>query len=238
MAFDIDVRHVAPTVNVPTLIIHAADDQVCHVENARFLARTIPGAQYVELAGGDHVPWFDPDETVAEIREFLTGMREAAALIGAGDGALHRPRRLTALAADLGDRRWRDLSNSITPRYDASSHDSTARDRYGGRRLLRDLRRARASDQVRAVGYRVRATARSRGARRIAHGRGRARRRQDRGDRGQHRRTGRRTGGRRRGARLGHGKDLVAGSGLEFEDRGMAALIGIPGEWRLFAVVG
>jgi pimeloyl-ACP methyl ester carboxylesterase len=110
MAFDIDVRHVVPAINVPTLIVHAAGDQVCHVENARFLARAIPGARYVELPGGDHVPWFDPDETIAEIREFLTGTREA-----------RTPNRMlatvlftdlvgsTARAAELGDRRWRDL---------------------------------------------------------------------------------------------------------------------------------
>ena len=78
MAFDIDVRHVVPAINVPTLIVHAARDGVCHVENARFLARTIAGAKYVELDTDDHVPWFDPDETVAEIREFLTGTRETA----------------------------------------------------------------------------------------------------------------------------------------------------------------
>ena len=95
MAFDIDVRHVAPSINVPTLIVHARADRVCHVENARFLARTIPGATYVELDTEDHVPWFDPDETIAEIREFLTG----TAGVGqpgprARDGALHRPRRL------------------------------------------------------------------------------------------------------------------------------------------------
>jgi pimeloyl-ACP methyl ester carboxylesterase len=45
MAFDIDVRHVVPAINVPTLIVHAAGDRVCHVENARYLAREIPGAK-------------------------------------------------------------------------------------------------------------------------------------------------------------------------------------------------
>ena len=110
MAFEIDVRHVAPAVNVPTLIVHAVGDRICNLENARFLARTIPGARYVELPGEDHVPWFDPDATLAEIREFLTGQREAASpdrmlatvlftdLVGS-----------TEQAAELGDRRWRDL---------------------------------------------------------------------------------------------------------------------------------
>jgi pimeloyl-ACP methyl ester carboxylesterase len=72
MAFGIDVRHVAPSINVPTLIVHALEDAVCHVENARFLVRTIPGARYVELPGGDHVPLVRSGHTLAEIREFLT----------------------------------------------------------------------------------------------------------------------------------------------------------------------
>jgi pimeloyl-ACP methyl ester carboxylesterase len=45
MAHEIDVRNVAPAIRVPTLILHSADDQICHVENARFLARTIPGSR-------------------------------------------------------------------------------------------------------------------------------------------------------------------------------------------------
>ena len=79
MAFDIDVRHVAPTIKVPTLIFHSQGDQVCHVENARFLARTIEGARYVETDGSDHVPWAeDCDRFIAEVRQFLTGERESA----------------------------------------------------------------------------------------------------------------------------------------------------------------
>jgi len=78
MAFDIDVREVVPAIRVPTLVIHRADDKVCHVENARFLARHIPGAHYVELPGSDHAPWADGDDIIAEIREFVTGVREPA----------------------------------------------------------------------------------------------------------------------------------------------------------------
>ena len=77
MAFDIDVRHVAPVIKVPTLIFHAVGDQVCHVENARFLARTIPGARYIEVAGADHLPWGqDADRFIGELHQFLTGERE------------------------------------------------------------------------------------------------------------------------------------------------------------------
>ncbi len=111
MAFDIDVRHVAPAINVPTLIFHAVDDRVCHVENARFLARTIPHAQYVERDGADHLPWAeDADGFIAELRGFLTGERESVDadrvlatilftdIVGSTDGA-----------ATLGDRRWREV---------------------------------------------------------------------------------------------------------------------------------
>jgi class 3 adenylate cyclase len=110
MAFDIDVRDVVSAIRVPTLVIHRAGDQVCHVENARFLARNIPGAAYVELPGSDHAPWVGGDDIVAEIREFVTGAREPA-----------EPDRVLATvlftdivgstehAARLGDRRWRDL---------------------------------------------------------------------------------------------------------------------------------
>ena len=78
MAFEIDVRHVAPSVKVPTLILHRTEDPVCHVENARWLARSIEGSRYLELPGNDHVPWADQDEILAETQEFLTGVREPA----------------------------------------------------------------------------------------------------------------------------------------------------------------
>src|SRR5207248_2015317 len=111
MAHDIDVRDVAPAIRVPTLILHSVEDQVCHVENARYLARTIPGARYVELPGGDHVMYADlADLALAEIREFLTGVREgpepervlATVLFTDLVGSTER-------AAELGDRRWREL---------------------------------------------------------------------------------------------------------------------------------
>ncbi|MEX1296088.1 MAG: adenylate/guanylate cyclase domain-containing protein [Candidatus Limnocylindrales bacterium] len=111
MAFGIDVRHVAPTIGVPTLIFHALGDKVCHVENARFLARTIPDARYVERPGADHVPWAeDLDAFVEEVREFLTGERGSAVpdrvlatlLFTDVVGSTER-------AAELGDARWREL---------------------------------------------------------------------------------------------------------------------------------
>ena len=59
MAFEIDVRSVAPSIAVPTLIVHAVHDSICHIENARWLSRNIDGARYIELDGRDHAPWGD-----------------------------------------------------------------------------------------------------------------------------------------------------------------------------------
>jgi class 3 adenylate cyclase len=240
MAFDIDVRHVVPAVNVPTLVVHAVDDRVCHVENGRFLARTIPGAKYVELPGGDHVPWFEPEQTLAEIREFLTGTRETRSpermlatvlftdLVGS-----------TARAVELGDRRWRDLIEQHHAavrrelgRYDGSEMD-TAGDGFfatfdGPARAIRcakaiisavwtlglDVRAGLHTGEVEVADGKVAGIAVNIGAR-VA-------------------------------AQAGPGevlvsstvRDLVAGSGLEFEERGLAELKGVPGEWRLYAVAG
>ena len=238
MAFDIDVRDVVPAINVPTLIIHAVEDRVCHVENARFLAREISNSRYVELPGGDHVPWFDPDETIAEIREFLTGTRDA-----------RTPDRLlatllftdlvgsTARAAELGDRRWRDVVEQHHAavrrelvRYDGAEMD-TAGDGFfatfdGPARAIRCA--TAIVGAVRPLGLDVRAGLHT-GEVEVADGNV----------------AGIAVNiGARVAARAGPGevlvsstvRDLVAGSGLEFEERGLAELKGVPGEWRLYAV--
>jgi pimeloyl-ACP methyl ester carboxylesterase len=73
----IDVRHVVPSVRVPTLVLHAPGDPMVPFAQGKWLAEQIPGARFVELHGPDHVPWFDlADEVIAEIRDFLTGFRE------------------------------------------------------------------------------------------------------------------------------------------------------------------
>ena len=238
MAFDIDVRHVVPAINVPTLILHAQDDEICPVENGRFLARTIPGARYVERPGGDHLAWFDPDDVIAEIREFLTGRREA----GSRDRVLATVLFTdlvgsTAQAAELGDRRWRDLleQHHASIRRELARFDGLEVDTAGDGFFAtfdgpaRAIRCARAIvDSVRPLGLDVRAGLHS-GEVEVA--------------------DGKIAGiavniGARVAAQAGAGevlvsgtvRDLVAGSGLEFEDRGAAVLKGIPGEWRLFAV--
>ena len=238
MAFEIDVRHVVPAINVPTLIVHAVDDRVCHVENARFLARTIPGARYVELPGDEHVPWFDPDVVVGEIREFLTGRREAASPDRALATVLFTDLvGSTAQAVELGDRRWRDLleQHHASVRRELGRFDGVEVDTAGDGFFAtfdgpaRAIRCAQAIvTAVQPLGLEVRAGLHT-GEVELADGKV----------------AGIAVNiGARVAAQAGSGevlvsgtvKDLVAGSGLEFEDRGVATLKGVPGEWRLFAV--
>lgn len=72
---EIDVRRVLPAIRVPALVIHRVGDRVNRVEQARWMAAQIPGAQYVELPGDDHLPYVgDQDSVVEAIRGFLTGL--------------------------------------------------------------------------------------------------------------------------------------------------------------------
>jgi class 3 adenylate cyclase len=241
MAFDIDVRDLVPSIRVPALIIHAQGDHVCHVENGRWLARNLPRSRYVELPGSDHVPWFDPDATLAEIREFLTGSREP-----------EEPDRVlatvmftdivgsTELATRLGDRRWRDL---------LASHHAAIRgelQRYRGREVdtagdgflavfdgpARAIRAALACvAAVRSLGLEIRAGVHTGEIERLADG----------GIGGITVHVGARVA-----ATAGTGevlvsssvRDLVSGSGFSFVDRGNHALKGLEEERRLYAVVG
>ncbi len=77
MNSEIDIRPVLPIIQVPTLIIHRTDDRAVSVEGARALARDIPNARLLELAGEDHLPYIgeNADRIVDEIEEFVTGSR-------------------------------------------------------------------------------------------------------------------------------------------------------------------
>lgn len=78
MNTEIDIRHVLPNVRVPTLVIHRTGDECLKVEEGRYLAEHISGAKFVELPGVDHLPFVgEQDEILDEIEEFLTGMRHA-----------------------------------------------------------------------------------------------------------------------------------------------------------------
>jgi pimeloyl-ACP methyl ester carboxylesterase len=112
--YEIDVRHILPTIQAPTIIFHRVGDNLVPVGAGRYIAEHIPGARYVELPGIDHmIQVLDEDvldNLLDEIEEFVTGMR-------------HRPEPDRALAtlmftdvvssteraAELGDRLWRDV---------------------------------------------------------------------------------------------------------------------------------
>jgi class 3 adenylate cyclase len=236
--FEIDVRDVLPTVRVPTFVLHRREDHTLAVDNGRYIAAHIPGARYIELPGKDHIPWLsEADDVINEVQEFLTGSRGAA-----------EPDRVlmtvlftdivgsTQRAAALGDRRWQDL---------LENHNALVRQelgRFRGREVgnVGDGFLATFDGPARAVRC---AGAITSGAR----------------DLGIEVRTGLHTGeielagddirgiavhiGARVSSLAGPGevlvsgtvRDLVAGSGIEFEDRGMHSLKGVPGEWRIFA---
>jgi class 3 adenylate cyclase len=108
---DLDVRDALPRIRVPTLIMHRPRELVWDVRHSRYLAEHIPDARYVELEGVDSFPFVGDSETIIEeIQEFLTGVRSGGELIRALRTVMFTDIvDATARAADLGDRRWRDL---------------------------------------------------------------------------------------------------------------------------------
>jgi pimeloyl-ACP methyl ester carboxylesterase len=237
MNIEADVRPVLPTVAVPTLVLHRKDDRLILIGAARHLAEHIQGAKLVELEGEDHVFYVgDSDAIIAEIEEFLTGTRGAAA----ADRVL-----ATVLFTDIvqsterlvaaGDRDWRVLLD----RHDALVRSQIAR--FRGREVstagdsffavfdgpARAIRCAQAIvDGATALGIGVRSGVHTgecdvRGS--------------DYGGITVHI-------GARIASLAGAGevlttstvKDLVAGSGITFSDGGVHALKGIPGEWHAF----
>ena len=233
-----DVRAVLPSVQCPTLVLHRTGDTDSSVDEGRYIASRIPGARFVELAGDDHLPFVDPDQILDEVEEFVTGVRPAPVsdrvlatilftdLVGS-----------TERAGELGDAGWAALlsEHHAAVRGELERHAGeeidTAGDGFfalfdGPARAIRCGLAIR--DALGTLGLDVRA--------------------------GVH--TGeveRRRGGKPRGiavhvaARimsLGHAgdvlvsattHDLVAGSGLELEDRGEQVLKGIEGTRRVYA---
>ena len=240
MLCDVDVRRVLPTVRVPTLVLTRRGDRLTHPDAGRDLAARIPGARFMELPGEDHTPWVgDTEPLVGEIEEFLTGIR-------------HRPdddRVLatvlftdivssTERAGEMGDQRWKDLLDA---------HDELARrqvERFRGRmvKFTGDGVLATFDGPARAVRC---ATSLRDGV----------------ADLGVDVRAGLHTGEiELRGTDIGGMavhiaqricsvarsreiiasstvKDLVAGSGLRFADRGVHRLRGVPDEWHAFTVI-
>jgi class 3 adenylate cyclase/pimeloyl-ACP methyl ester carboxylesterase len=128
---DLDVRDALPRIRVPTLIMHRPRELVWDVRHSRYLAEHIPDARYVELEGVDSFPFVgDSDAIIEEIQEFLTGVRSGGELIRALRTVMFTDIvDATARAAELGDRRWRDL---------LAQHDRDVRDelsRFDGREV-------------------------------------------------------------------------------------------------------
>jgi pimeloyl-ACP methyl ester carboxylesterase len=239
MNAEIDVRDVLPAIRVPTLILHNVNEQTIPVESGRHLARHIPNAKYVELPGADHLPFVgNADAILDEIEEFLTGTRRGV-----------EPDRVLATvlftdivdatrkASEVGDRRWRDL---------LEAHHGAVREelsRFRGREIdtagdgflaafdgpARAVRAASAiRSDVKRLGLEMRA--------------------------GLHTGECEIMGAKLSGVAVHIGAriaslaaagevlvsstvhDLVAGSGLRFEDRGLHTLKGVPGDWHVYAV--
>jgi pimeloyl-ACP methyl ester carboxylesterase len=239
MVTGIDVSPVLETLRVPTLVLHRSGDRAVPSEIARQMARAIPGARFLELPGDDHIPWVGDAEPVLDaIERFLTGALQAA-----------EPNRVLATvlftdivdstrrASELGDRRWQALMRS---------HDEVVRERVGafrGREVkamgdgflmtfdgpARGIRCARAIvEDVEPIGMEVRAGLHTGECELIGEDVG-----------GLAVNIGARVGGLAAGGEVLVSrtvKDLVVGSGIEFEERGAHELKGVPGTWELFAV--
>lgn len=234
-----DVRHVLPAIRVPTLIIHRSDSRFAPRDGGRYLAGKIPGARYVEVPGIDTYMWAGEIEPIlGEVEEFITGTRRppetdrvlATVLFTDIVGSTER-------AAKLGDAAWRqvleqhdELVRGELRRFRGREID-TAGDGFlatfdgparaircaeavleGARGLGLEIRAGLHTGEVELAGEKVRGIAVHIGARVSAEA--------------------------APGEVLVSStvKDLVAGSGVEFEDRDTHPLKGVPGEWHLFAV--
>jgi class 3 adenylate cyclase len=108
---DVDIRDLLPALDFPTLVMHRVGDQMIDVQHSRYIAEHIPGAHYVELPGDDNLPSVGDSETIlGEIEEFVTGRRRRADQERALLTVLFTDVvDATGRAAELGDKRWRDL---------------------------------------------------------------------------------------------------------------------------------
>jgi pimeloyl-ACP methyl ester carboxylesterase len=240
MNSQIDISGILPAVRVPTLVIHRTGDKTVSVEGGRDMAAHIPGARLIELSGIDHIYYVGENagEIFDAIEEFLTGSRSPVPIDRVLATVLFTDIvGSTEKAAELGDKRWRNLLDD---------HHATIRRnlaRFRGHEIkttgdgflatfdgpARGVRCAQAiADEIRPLGIEVRAGLHTGECEMIGD---------DVGGIAVHI-------GARVAALAGAGevlvsstvKDLVAGSGLRFGDRGVQSLKGIPGEWSIFAV--
>jgi pimeloyl-ACP methyl ester carboxylesterase/class 3 adenylate cyclase len=237
---EIDIRHVLPSIRVPSLVLHAKDDRACPVGAGRYMADRIPGAKFIEVESIDHLPFYDkPDEIIQHIQTFLTGTSTPAIsesrvstlmftdIVGS-----------TRMAVEKGDLRFGDLLEV----HHAAVRSELARYRGQEINTAGDGFLAAFDGPARAIQCAA-AIAKSLEALGIAC------------------RIGLHTGecevrhGQLQGIALHIAarvaalapsggvlvsqtvKDLVAGSGISFTDAGLHALKGLPDQWRLYQVI-
>jgi pimeloyl-ACP methyl ester carboxylesterase len=237
----LDARGIVGGIRVPTLVLHRRDDQVVDVRQGRWLAEHIPDARYVELDGNDHLPQGgDPESVIRHTQEFLTGQR-----------GVDQPDRVLATvlftdivgstrqASEIGDARWADL---------LGRHNTlvrTALERHRGREIKTTgdgflatfdgpARAIRCATEIirsnSAAGIPVRAGLHTGEIEILGD---------DIGGIGVH--IGQRVSSEAEGGEVLVSqtvKDLVAGSGIDFIDRGVRQFKGVSDEWRVFAVRG
>jgi class 3 adenylate cyclase len=240
MNSEIDVRHVLPTIRAPTLILHRVGDRVLEIEHARRLAQAIQGAKLIELPGTDHTFWVsDGGLMLDHVEQFLTGKHHAqdrervlatvlfADIVGS-----------TERAVAIGDRSWRELLAAFRAKVRDTLRNFNGREintagdgflaafdgparaircagaiREGARSLGLEVRCGLHTGECELVGEDLAGIAVHIGARVTAL------------------------------AAPGEVlvsqtvRDLVAGSGLTFAERGVHTLKGVPSEWRLFQAI-
>jgi class 3 adenylate cyclase len=236
---EMDVQAVLPTIRVPTLVVHHVDDPIVQPAKGRYIADNIPRAKYVELPGRNMYHFVEPwRDSFQEVAEFLTGEQADVA-----DDRVLATVLFTDIvdstrrASEIGDRDWRALLDAhdavvrsqlarFRGREVSTSGDSFLATFDGPQRAIRCAMAIR--DAVQALGIEVRAGLHT-GECEI--------RGDDIGGIAVHI-------GARVSALAGPNdvlvsstlRDLVIGSGLEFDDRGTHTLKGVPGDWHLFAV--
>jgi class 3 adenylate cyclase len=234
-----DARSTLPAIQVPTLVLHRRGDLLIPFDQGRYVASHVPGAEFIELPGTDHFFFWDhADDIAREVGRFLIGSTPSAqanrvlATVMFTDIVSS-----TELASTVGDRTWRSLleQHNRLVREDLHRYQGKEIDTTGDGFLAtfdapgRAIACARAiSERVRTLGIEVRAGLHT----------------------GEVESIGEAIGGiavhigARVGALAGAGEvlvsrtvvDLVAGSGIEFIERGEHELKGVPGSWKLFAV--
>ena len=236
MGAEIDIRGILPSISVPTLVMHRTGDPIANIAAARDLANRIPNAKFVEFPGDTHLMTGVADSVAAEIQEFVTGVRTqppsnrvlaTILFLDIVDS--------TGRLSKLGDKRWREI---------LGMHNDLVRkqlDEYRGKEIktmgdgclatfdgpTRAIQCARSiRDSAHQLGIEVRAGIHTGECEFMED---------DVGGIAVHTASRVAAGAKANEVLVSSTlKNLVAGSGLQFEDAGMHSLRGVPGKWRLY----